>query len=383
MLHSRPEDLLDFCFLASEGLPGRAPLCLNTVYQILTAPSLFTSPPSPCPPRVCLYHRQSGKNLLCSQTVNISALLMRLHSRLILGMGAIPFNPLLLGPCPVFCTGCATLLKDKQCLLRHLYNDNLDFNQTDHCRAMQATTRRLSHAVSSCPSHDAALLALQNPALFSAPITPEIWLQEAGDFVHWVNCHLHCSEFLQVCPICSFVFRDQAEIAAHLHKQRGWGREHITDPFEDLQYCPRSATAHLQGASYSGPAFRLDRASHLVRLTGAIVSKLIPGKAKHSDEPTFMRLLSWANLCRGSLLAHYTHSFGRCRFLLIAAGRVSPELLLAAAGVLSSHLSHNWLPSCHDVLAAYQTPAIADEAVTDHDILGLRSVQSPAGNPPH
>ena len=221
MLHIEPKDLLDFCFLASEGLPGRAPLCLNTVYQTLTAPSLFTSPPSPCPPRVCLYHRQSDNHLLCAQTVNIRALLTRLHSRLMLGMGASPFNPLLLGPCPVFCTGCAALLKDKQCLLRHLYNDNLVFSQTVHCRAMQTTTRRLSHAVSSSPSQDAAMHVLQNPALFCAPITPEIWLQEAGDFAHWVNCHLHCSEYLQACPICSFVFRDQAEIAEHLHRQRG------------------------------------------------------------------------------------------------------------------------------------------------------------------
>ena len=91
MLRPEQEDLLDYCFLAAEGHPNRAPLCLNTVYQMLTAPSMFR-PISLSPTRVILYHRLSGKNLICAQTVNISALLTRLHCRLRVGSGATPLT---------------------------------------------------------------------------------------------------------------------------------------------------------------------------------------------------------------------------------------------------------------------------------------------------
>ena len=244
---------------------------------------------------------------------------------------------------------------------------------------MRTSTRMLAHAVSRSPSYDVALQELQNPALFCMPVTPEIWLKEAGDFAHWVNSHLHRSEDLHACPLCSLVFFDQAELTEHLHRQSSYFTE---SPFEDLNFCPRSAAAPLPSqAPYWGLALRLNRVPHLARLTEAHISKLIPGKYEHRYKPIFRCLLNWANLTRGALLAQYTQAMGLCRYLKQASLKLPPDLLAASADVLSSTLSHSWHTMCRDILALKRPLLTTDTTVTALDVLGFQTVSSSTWNP--
>ena len=111
---------------------------------------------------------------------------------------------------------------------------------------------------------------------------------------------------------------------------------------------------------------RLNRVPHLVHLTGAHISKLIPGKYEHRyafwPNLTFRRLLSWANLTRGLLLAQFAQAMGLCRYLQHASSILPPDLLTASAQVLSSILSHTWVTSCRDILALKGTPPTTPKA---------------------
>ncbi len=224
MRSPRQEDLLDYCILAKEGRPRRAPLDIDAVFQFLVTPlSLDASYNSGNGPCTVLFHRETGKYLLCNQITNAGTLAARVHTRLLLGRGAAALRN---QPCPVFSPACHTLVENQGCLARHLLaNTSLACQRRNFCRAMQSTTRHLTQAVSSSCRH---YTTWTNN--YTAQITPDVWIREASDFAHWVNFHLQTHEHLHQCPLCSWTFADRSYMVRHLSRQSVQGRGRLGDP---------------------------------------------------------------------------------------------------------------------------------------------------------
>jgi hypothetical protein len=338
MQSPRQDDLLDYCILAKEGRPRRAPLDIDAVFQFLVTPlSLDASYNSGSGPCTVLFHRETGKYLLCNQITNAGTLAARVHTRLVLGKGAAALRN---QPCPIFCPACHTLVENQDCLARHLLaNTYLSCQRSNFCRAMQSTTRRLTQAVSSTQDYQLKLQALHDLNNYTAPITPDVWIQEAGDFAHWVNFHLQTHEHLHQCPLCSWTFTDQSYMVQHLSRQSVQGRGRLGDPL----YCLRPEPPPV-------------RTQYLVKLTDAYISKLLPGDEAHPYHIWFARLLSWANMVRGALLCHYAKSMSLHRYLKQAANQVPIDLLHAVAEVLGTQLASLWPRACRGLLELATAP---------------------------
>ncbi len=305
MRFPRETDLLDWCFMPKDGIPGRAPLELDQIFWMLTSPG-------PRTPRheVILKHPYNQKQLLFFPLADSYYLHCRAKDRLVVGHGAFgrrAENP------PAFCPKCSCLVKDFKEVLAHVFDAQLRPIRSMECHAMQATMRALTLAMIQEPAYDSKVAILYNQQYYYAPLTPEMLAEKLGDFAEWLKHCLLTQPQLHHCPLCSCTMRTHTERDRHGTQAHG-----LTKPMPGW------------------PA-------KLVKAPGVFVKALAPADPLLLNDRSFKNLVRWATLIWQWEIYCFSQRLGIHTFLFRTIKAISQDVdVLMVTNILGDSLHSDW-----------------------------------------